>query len=212
LGAITSELSTAASPLLAYLPHEVLFHQEAPCHRQVFLIRQGLVGTFWGGRRQGKRYLEILGPGDPLGAECRCNEAWACQAQTLTQVEGWWLKEEGWLALLRQRGLLERFRQRRMDQLRRFYAWGELLAYGSVRARVAWRLLDLAERFGRDAGGRVFVPLHMTQERCAELVGATRPVVARALQYFQEQGWVILGQEGFEVSDRKALKEQSLEG
>lgn len=99
-----------------------------------------------------------------------------CRACSLADTLGWWISEAQWLALLCHPTVSERFWQRQSQRLRDLYQWQVMLARGSVRARVAWQLLHLAERFGQAGqNGEIFVPVHLPQEQQALLVGATRP-------------------------------------
>ena len=58
--------------------------------------------------------------------------------------------------------------------------------------RVAKALLDLADRFGRPAEGGVRVAHDLTQEELAQLVGASRETVNKALADFATRGWLRL--------------------
>jgi CRP-like cAMP-binding protein len=62
-----------------------------------------------------------------------------------------------------------------------------------VRERVLATLRDLAERFGGAAGsdGRAAIPIPVTQDLLAGLVGATRESVNRAVRSLTEQGTVV---------------------
>ncbi len=197
----------------SYPAQRVLFQEDDFCHKRIFLLCTGLVSRWWGQGSPDKHCLEILGPGDFLGAESWQDGLWLCRAGTLTDTSGWWGTEAQWLALLHQAGVLERFWQRQNQRLRDLYQWQVVLARGTVRARVAWQLLHLAKRFGRtEEDGKIFVPLRLTQEQQAELVGATRPMVWRALQYFHQQGWLVCGPQGFWIKSKEALMDVSHEG
>jgi len=67
------------------------------------------------------------------------------------------------------------------------------LVFTDVPGRIAKALLDLAERFGqRSASGEVRVPHGLTQEELAQLVGASRETVNKALADFSARGWLRL--------------------
>ncbi len=79
------------------------------------------------------------------------------------------------------------------------------LLQADLTARVARRLVDLAERFGtRDRDGiRVTPPL--THTDLAQLAGASRPLVHRVLDDFTEHGWIRMGDRGLLVVDAASL-------
>ena len=62
------------------------------------------------------------------------------------------------------------------------------LVFTDVPGRVAKALLDLAERFGRPVENGVMVSHDLTQEELAQLVGASRETVNKALADFASRG------------------------
>jgi CRP/FNR family cyclic AMP-dependent transcriptional regulator len=67
------------------------------------------------------------------------------------------------------------------------------LVFSDVPGRVAKALLDLAQRFGVEADdGGVHVTHDLTQEELAQLVGASRETVNKALADFVGRGWLRL--------------------
>jgi CRP/FNR family transcriptional regulator, cyclic AMP receptor protein len=66
------------------------------------------------------------------------------------------------------------------------------LIFSDVPGRVAKALLDLATRFGVQAEDGVHVTHDLTQEELAQLVGASRETVNKALADFAARGWLRL--------------------
>ncbi|MDQ6874308.1 MAG: Crp/Fnr family transcriptional regulator [Actinomycetota bacterium] len=67
------------------------------------------------------------------------------------------------------------------------------LIFTDVPGRVAKNLLELAARFGsRDSEGAMRVTHDLTQEELAQLVGASRETVNKALADFAGRGWLRL--------------------
>lgn len=64
------------------------------------------------------------------------------------------------------------------------------LVFSDVPGRVAKALVELAGRFGESAGDGVRVGHDLTQEELAQLVGASRETVNKALADFTARGWV----------------------
>ncbi len=74
-------------------------------------------------------------------------------------------------------------------------------------ARVAARLLELAERFGEPGpDGAVTIELPLTQEELAGWTGSSREAVARALQTMRELGWVHTARRRITIHDEAALR------
>lgn len=66
------------------------------------------------------------------------------------------------------------------------------LVFTDVPGRVAKALLDLSKRFGRPVEGGILVAHDLTQEELAQLVGASRETVNKALADFATRGWLKL--------------------
>ncbi|MBV2363445.1 Crp/Fnr family transcriptional regulator [Streptomonospora sp. S1-112] len=64
------------------------------------------------------------------------------------------------------------------------------LVFTDVPGRVAGQLLDLAERFGKEGEDGLHVHHDLTQEELAQLVGASRETVNKALAEFALRGWL----------------------
>jgi CRP/FNR family transcriptional regulator, cyclic AMP receptor protein len=64
------------------------------------------------------------------------------------------------------------------------------LVFTDVPGRVAKALLDLAEKFGIPEAGGTRVRHDLTQEELAQLVGASRETVNKALSEFAHRGWL----------------------
>jgi CRP/FNR family cyclic AMP-dependent transcriptional regulator len=80
------------------------------------------------------------------------------------------------------------------------------LVFSDVPGRVAKALLDLAGKFGEpNDDGSVHVVHDLTQEELAQLVGASRETVNKALADFQNRGWLRLEQRGVDLVDLERL-------
>ncbi|MCP1388500.1 Crp/Fnr family transcriptional regulator [Corynebacterium sp. TA-R-1] len=77
-------------------------------------------------------------------------------------------------------------------RLRRTNASLADLIFTDVPGRVAKTLLQLANRFGTQEGGALRVNHDLTQEEIAQLVGASRETVNKALATFAHRGWIRL--------------------
>ncbi len=80
------------------------------------------------------------------------------------------------------------------------------LVFSDVPGRVAKALLDLADRFGRTADDGVHVHHDLTQEELAQLVGASRETVNKALADFASRGWLRLEPRSVVIMDVERLR------
>lgn len=81
------------------------------------------------------------------------------------------------------------------------------VVFFDVPGRVARRLLDLAQRHGREVdGGALRIDVPITQEEIAQMIGASRESVNKALGSFIERGWVALDERIYTVRNPEALR------
>jgi len=83
------------------------------------------------------------------------------------------------------------------------------LVFSDVPGRVAKTLLDLGEKFGRPLPDGVHVTHDMTQEELAQLVGASRETVNKALADFAARGWIRLESRSVVLIDPERLDRRS---
>jgi CRP/FNR family cyclic AMP-dependent transcriptional regulator len=79
------------------------------------------------------------------------------------------------------------------------------LIFTDVPGRVAKALLELAQRFGTPEGDGVRVHHDLTQEELAQLVGASRETVNKALADFSARGWMRVDSRAVTLLDRERL-------
>ena len=136
--------------------------------------------------------IAILGPGDLVGelaifdSQERAATATAVVDTTLVTLLDAdfrdWLAEHPTVAPSLLRALAIRLRQTNESMAD--------LVFTDVPGRLAKTLLGLAERFGQPEGEGVRVAHDLTQEELAQLVGASRETVNKALSEFATRGWL----------------------
>lgn len=83
------------------------------------------------------------------------------------------------------------------------------LVFTDVPGRVAKALLDLAERFGQRIDDGIRVHHDLTQEELAQLVGASRETVNKALADFAQRGWLRIEAKAVVIMDTERLHNRS---
>ena len=94
-------------------------------------------------------------------------------------------------------------------RLRRTNASLSDLIFTDVPGRVAKTLLQLANRFGSQEGSALRVNHDLTQEEIAQLVGASRETVNKALATFAHRGWIRLEGKSVLISDTEHLAKRA---
>ena len=83
------------------------------------------------------------------------------------------------------------------------------LVFSDVPGRVAKALMDLGEKFGEITPRGLMVTHDMTQEELAQLVGASRETVNKALADFAQRGWIELESRQVLILDVERLGKRS---
>jgi CRP/FNR family transcriptional regulator len=155
--------------------------------------------------------LAILGPGELFGEMALFDPAPRTATATAvseTRLAG--LKNDALMALLRARPEVSaQLLQALARRLRRTNDSLSDLVFSDVPGRVAKALLDLADRFGRPATDGVLVAHELTQEELAQLVGASRETVNKALAEFVQRGWIRLEARAVVILDMPRLRQRS---
>lgn len=221
-------------PLFAALPDEVrdglaALVEHRHYRRGDVVLRQGEIGeevyvVLAGALKISRQFADaresvvaVLGPGDLIGELAlfdpgpRSASAVAVGDLELARLGNGpllaWLREHPEVA----EGLLKALAQR----VRKLNASRDDLVVTDVPGRVAKALLDLTRRFGRplaDPPGAQRVRHGLTQEELAQLVGASRETVNKALAEFVSRGWLRLQTRGAVLLDPAALATRAGEG
>lgn len=94
-------------------------------------------------------------------------------------------------------------------RLRRTDEWLEDSYFQDLDTRMARRLLELTEQYGRPAADGIDVDLPLTQSDLAGMLGATRVSVNRLLGVYQDERVIRLGKGSFTVLSINDLRERA---
>jgi CRP-like cAMP-binding protein len=83
------------------------------------------------------------------------------------------------------------------------------LVFSDVPGRVAKALLELDSKFGEDSPDGRLVNHELTQEELAQLVGASRETVNKALADFSQRGWIRIEQRSVTLLDVDRLEKRA---
>jgi CRP-like cAMP-binding protein len=189
---------------------EVLFH-EGDAGDAVYVVVEGKVKLGRTAPDGRENLLAILGPGQMFGELSLFDPGPRSATVTaVTDTVFLVLSHEGlqrWLLARPEvaRGLLAQLAGR----LRRANDIVADLVFSDVPGRVAKALLDLSRRFGAPAEGGIRVAHDLTQEELAQLVGASRETVNKALSDFSHRGWIRLEQRSVILLDPERLKRRA---
>ncbi|MGB8388182.1 Crp/Fnr family transcriptional regulator [Mycobacterium sp.] len=185
---------------------ETLFAEGDPGDR-VYIIVAGKVKISLRGPGGRTNLRAIMGPTDIFGELAVFDPGpRTCTATAITNVWTVWLDRatlRAWMA--RWPMIAEQLLQGLTQRLRDTEDELVELVSADVAGRVAHQLLLLGQRFGRPEGEALRVVHELSQDEIAQLVGADRASVNKALRVFSARGWIRVQGKSVLIVDADAL-------
>ena len=155
--------------------------------------------------------VSVIGPGEMFGELSLFDpRPRTSSASAVTDVLLASLKHEALIPWLRERHEVSMHMLRALAQrLRRANDVSADLVFTDVPGRVAKNLLDLADRFGHQEPDGLHVHHDLTQEELAQLVGASRETVNKALADFAARGWLQISARSVLILDAERLRKRA---
>jgi CRP/FNR family transcriptional regulator, nitrogen oxide reductase regulator len=173
----------------------------------LYTVVTGRVKIFKMTARGSDVILEIFGPGDPVGAvavyEAR---PYPATAATLEPTTCLLIPRRAFFALLEAhptlvRGLLVGLTQRLMELTSRLAE----LTGGRIETRLARLFLKLADDMGQPRNDGTFIPMPLSRQELADMVGTTIETSIRIMSRWGKQDIVRTEKDGFLLVDRAGL-------
>ncbi|HRC84182.1 MAG TPA: Crp/Fnr family transcriptional regulator [Thermoanaerobaculia bacterium] len=152
--------------------------------------------------------LEILGPGDPLGAVAVYEQRpYPASAEALEPTTCIALQRRAFFTLLETcpslvRGLLVGLNLRLIELTQRIAE----VSGGRVETRFALLFLKLAQRLGEVRPEGTFIPLALSRQDLADLTGTTIETAIRQMSRWAKEGLVVTEKDGFLLTDLALLE------
>jgi len=155
--------------------------------------------------------LSVIGPGEMFGELSLFDpRPRTSTASAVTDAVLAGLKHEALISWLQQHPEVSLHLLRALAQrLRRANDVTADLVFTDVPGRVAKNLLDLADRFGSKEADGLHVHHDLTQEELAQLVGASRETVNKALADFAARGWLQISARSVLILDAERLRKRA---
>ena len=188
----------------------VIFNEGEPGDR-LYIVSTGKVKI---GRRSPdgrENLLSIFGPSDMFGELSIFDPGpRTSTATTVTDVRAYTMDRNALREWIAQRPeIAEQLLRVVARRLRRTNNLLADLIFTDVPGRVAKALLQLAQRFGSQEAGLLRVTHDLTQEEIAQLVGASRETVNKALADFASRGWLRLEARAVLLLDVERLRRRA---
>ncbi len=209
LSALRKDDREVVAPLCrvrGYEKGETIFREGEPADRIHFVVlgRVKIVKSA-GGRDV---ILEILGPGEPVGAVAVFErKPFPASAVTIEGTSILSIPEREFFQLVETRP--EMMRRLLAGLTYRLIMVNKRLAdmTGSAEYRAARLFLTLSDRVGTKHEGAVAIPLPLSRQEIADLIGTTLETAIRLMSRWQKEGLVITEKTGFVLPDAAKLRE-----
>jgi CRP/FNR family transcriptional regulator len=208
LASLSTEDQSALAPLCqiqGYDRNDTIFREGDPSER-IFFIYMGRVKIV---KSAGEReiILEILDRGEPVGAVAAYEgRPYPATAVTLEPSSVLTISQAAFFRLLADRPevvrrILSGLTMRLMALNKRMLAMT-----GSIEQKIARLFLTLGERLGTADGDAVVIPMALSRQEIADLVGTTVESAIRLMSRWSKDGLLLTEKDGFRIPDRKALR------
>ena len=178
---------------------------------QLFVLAEGRLKVGVRAADGRESLLSVLGPGDMFGELSVFDPGRrAATATAMSDVRVLALRHDAlrpWLD--RRPEVAVSLLQQLSGRLRRANAALGDLVFSDVAGRVARALLDLSDRFGAQGADGLRVRHGLTQGELAQLVGASRETVNKALADFAGRGWLRRESRGVVLLDVERLRRRA---
>ncbi len=158
--------------------------------------------------------LEIFGPGDPFGAVAAYEgRPFPASALALERTEILSIARRDFFSLIAKhpeiaRGLLLGLTRRLVELTQKLAQ----MTSGGVEYRIASLFLKLADRMGVQNGSRTVIPLALSRQDIADMVGTTIETAIRVMSRWGKEGLILTERTSFVIADRAALEKIASEG
>lgn len=208
LAALHREDREAVAPLCrmrGFDKGETIFREGDPADRIHFVhVGRVKIVKAAGGRDV---IVEILGPGEPVGAVAVFErKPFPASAVTLEPSGILSIPEREFFALLERRP--EMMRHLLAGLTLRLMMVNKRLAdlTGSAEQRAARLFLTLADRVGQPTESGLRIPLSLSRQDVADLIGTTLETAIRLMSRWQKEAVVLTEKDGFLIPDAEALR------
>lgn len=187
---------------------QVLFHLGDP-GGLLYIISRGKIKISYTTPDGQEVVLAILGPGDFFGELALLDDSpRSATAESLEPTETWTLHREDFIHYITENPAFAlHVLQTLAQHIRRLNAQLADIFFLDLPGRLARTLLHLADQYGRKEGTGTLIDLALTQTDLAEMTGATRVSINKALGRFRRSGWIEINGRRVTILDRQAMED-----
>ncbi len=189
-----------------------LFHQDTP-GSTLYMIEEGSVRVFGVGLTGQEHTLNTFGPGEIFGELSLIDgRPRSASAITMSASVVWILTQVDLNYLLERCSSLSKALLRLLaERVRTAASHAEAIIFQDVPGRLAYELLNLAERHGRKTPVGTQIDIPLTQTDLATIVGATRESVNKAMTFLRTRNFIQVDGVQITIADLEGLRRVLIE-
>jgi CRP/FNR family transcriptional regulator/CRP/FNR family cyclic AMP-dependent transcriptional regulator len=200
------DLLADATGKRAFAKGMIIFHKDSP-GQTLYIIESGRVRIFILSESGQEISVNVYGPGEFFGELALLDSLpRSAGAVVMEDTVTLTLQRDDFMRLVQEHPEISMSIMRVLStRLRYTTMYAEGLAFLDVFGRVAAKLIELADRYGKEGEG-VEIALRLTQGELASWIGASRESVNKVLGAFRDQGLIALDGQRITVLDRRELR------
>jgi CRP-like cAMP-binding protein len=189
-----------------------LFHQDMP-GMMLYMLAEGHVRIYSIGHTAQEFTYHICGPCDVFGELSLLDDGYhSATCMTITPVKTWLLSKDQLTDVLQKYPVVSlRLMRVLASRVRSTTRKAEALAFQDVQGRLAYEILNLAKKYGKQTEEGIVITVPLNQNDLASMVGATRESVNKALSLLRAQNMIKLSGLSLVMADQPGLERMLLE-
>lgn len=184
-----------------------LFHQDMP-GMMLYMLAEGHVRLYSIGHTAQEFTYHICGPGEIFGELSLLDDGYHSETCiTIAPVKTWLLSKDQLVDILQKYPPVN-FRLLRIlaSRVRSTTRKAEAMAFQDVQGRLAYEILNLATRYGKQGDEGIVISIPLNQNDLASMIGATRESVNKALSLLRTQNLIKLSGSNVVMTDQAGLE------
>lgn len=216
--------SSAFATELAQVPHQVLtfaegavIFKEKDKPKGIYVLKSGCVKLYVNrensrGRTTTPEYvIRLVSPGEYFGYKAVISNGVFTTTAEAVQTSTVWFYDINSIAQLTasMHPLMKELLEQSVSEIRNFEKTGQFNYLASVQERIAFQLLELADRFGVQQGNGTSINLKLTRNEFAQLASTINESLSRHLTEFKNEGLIDINGKEIIILNREGLAAKS---
>lgn len=220
----SGQSSSTFSSELAQIPHQVLtfaegavIFKEKDKPKGIYILKSGCVKLFVNrensrGRTTTPEYVvRLVSPGEYFGYKAVVgNGNFTTSAEAVQTSTVWFYEVTSVIQLATSMNpLMKELLEQAVGEIRHFEKMGQFNYLASVQERIAYQLIELADRFGVQQGQGISINLKLTRNEFAQLASTINESLSRHLTEFKNEGLIDINGKEIIILNREGLTAKS---